>query len=40
MLGMPVNRQNYLQAVGYAGEPDPESESMLPLELQKNPPQE
>jgi hypothetical protein len=32
---MSVNRQNYLLEAGYDGEPDPESESMLRVELQK-----
>jgi hypothetical protein len=30
----PVTRQNYLKVAGYVDEPDPESEAMLPAELQ------
>jgi hypothetical protein len=36
-VGLPVNRQNYLRAAGYADDPDPESEAMLPREFQKDP---
>jgi hypothetical protein len=31
---MPVTQQNYLKVAGYVDEPDPESEAMLPAELQ------
>ena len=36
MLGLPITRQNYLRAAGFEGEPDPESEAMLPPEIQKD----
>jgi hypothetical protein len=35
--GIPVNRRNYLREEGYPGDPDPETEAMLPAQLQKNP---
>jgi len=34
LLGMPVTWQNYLEVADYMDEPDPESEAMLPAELQ------